>query len=193
MPRAKKAAANGAASGEMTKADMIREAAQTMKRPIRPRDVIAAVREKHGAKVTSPQVSKILAKMGLKRKSRRRGRAAANGSGDLSKAERIRQIAKELGRSVRPRDIVARMAAEGTHVASAQVSTVLRDAGFRRKGRKGRRGRRRMAGAVVASTNAMSFGQGLDVQALVAAKMLIEKVGGLERAEAAISILKKLQ
>jgi hypothetical protein len=39
----------------------------------------------------------------------------------------------------------------------------------------------------------MSFGQGLDVQALVTAKLLVEKVGGLERAEAAISVLKKLQ
>jgi hypothetical protein len=192
MPRAKKAAANGAASGEMKKADMIREVAQTMKRPIRPRDVIAAVREKHGAKVTSPQVSKILKNMGLKRKSRRRGRAAANGSGGVSKAERIRQIAHEIGRSVRPRDIVARMAAEGTPVAAAQVSTVLAAAKLRGRRRRGRRGRR-MAGAVAANASTMSFGQGLDVQALVAAKLLVEKVGGLERAEAAISVLKKLQ
>ena len=58
----------------MKKADMIREVAQTMKRPIRPLDVIATVREKHGATVTSPQVSKILKTMGLKRKSRRRGK-----------------------------------------------------------------------------------------------------------------------
>jgi arginine repressor len=193
MPRAKKDAANGAESGQVNKADLIRQTAKTMKRPIRPRDVIASILEKHDEKVTSPQVSKILKQMGLKRKSHRRGRAAANGTGDVSKAERIRQLAREMGPSVRPRDIVARMAADGTPVASAQVSTVLSAAGYRRKVSKGRKGRRRAAGAVSTNSAAISIGHGLDIQALVAAKALIEKVGGVERAEAAISVLKKLQ
>ncbi len=191
MPRAKRAVANGAESGQVKKADLIREVAQTMERPIRPRDVIAAVSEKYGEKVTSPQVSKILRNMGLKRRSRGRRRAGATSSGGVSKAERIRQIAHELGRSVRPRDIVARMETEGMPVASAQVSTVLSAAGFRRKGRKGRRGRRRMTSA--GANSSISAGQGLDLQALVAAKALVEKLGGVERAEAAINVLKKLQ
>lgn len=189
MRRAKRTAAHVTESGQVKKADLIREVAQAMKRPIRPRDVIAAVNEKYGEKVTSPQVSKILRKMGLKRRSRGRRGASANSSGGVSKAERIRQIARELGRSVRPRDIVARMKAEGMPVAPAQVSTVLSAAGFRRKGRKGRRRRMTSAGA----NSTMSAGQGLDIHALVAAKALVEKLGGVERAEAAISVLKKLQ
>jgi hypothetical protein len=142
--------------------------------------------------VTSPQVSKTLKQAGFKRKGRRRKSAAANGAGDVSKAERIRQLAKAMGKSVRPRDIVATMAKEGVKVASAQVSTVLAAAGYRRKGRKGRKGRRR---AATAGTNsiARSAGQSLDIEALVAAKALVAKVGGLDRAEAAISVLKKLQ
>jgi arginine repressor len=192
MPRPKKqAAASGTETGQVNKAELIRQTARSMPKPVRPRDIIAALKEK-GVTVTSPQVSKTLKQAGFKRKGRRRKAATANGAGDVSKAERIRQLAKAMGRSVRPRDIVATMAKEGVKVASAQVSTVLSAAGYRRKGRKGRRGRRR---AAVAGTNtvARSAGQSLDIEALVAAKALVAKVGGLDRAEAAISVLKKLQ
>lgn len=193
MPRPKKqAAAGGAETGQVNKAELIRQTARSMPKPVRPRDIIAALKEK-GVTVTSPQVSKTLKQAGFKRKGRRRKAAAANGAGDVSKAERIRQLAKAMGKSVRPRDIVATMANEGVKVASAQVSTVLAAAGYRRKGRKGRRGRRR--GATIGGGNsvARSAGQSLDIEALVAAKALVAKVGGLDRAEAAISVLKKLQ
>jgi 23S rRNA pseudoU1915 N3-methylase RlmH len=191
MPRPKKQAANGAESGQVNKAELIRQTARSMPKPVRPRDIIAILKAK-GVTVTSPQVSKTLKQAGFKRKGRRRKSAAANGAGDVSKAERIRQLAKAMGKSVRPRDIVATMAKEGVKVASAQVSTVLAAAGYRRKGRKGRKGRRR---AATAGTNsiARSAGQSLDIEALVAAKALVAKVGGLDRAEAALSVLKKLQ
>ena len=140
--------------------------------------------------VTSPQVSKTLKQAGFKRKSRRR-KGAASRAGDVSKAERIRQLAKAMDKPVRPRDIVAAMAKEGVKVASAQVSTVLSQAGYRRKGRKGRR--RRAMSAVGANSGARHAGHSLDIEALVAAKALVAKVGGLERAEAAIGVLKKLQ
>jgi arginine repressor len=192
MPRPKKqAAAGGTETGQVNKAELIRQTARSMPKPVRPRDIIAALKDK-GVTVTSPQVSKTLKQAGFKRKGRRRKAAAANGAGDVSKAERIRQLAKAMGKSVRPRDIVATMANEGVKVASAQVSTVLAAAGYRRKGRKGHRGRRR---ATIAGSNsiARSAGQALDIEALVAAKALVAKVGGLDRAEAAISVLKKLQ
>src|SRR3954451_20952932 len=131
MPRPKKSATNGAAPGKVTKADLIREAIHALPKPVRQRDVIAKVKADHGQTVTSPQVSKILQRLGLKRKGRR-GKAAAGG---VSKAERIRQIAHEMGK-FRPRDIVARMAKEGRPVASAQVSSVLSAAGYGPKGRK---------------------------------------------------------
>jgi hypothetical protein len=102
-----------------------------------------------------------------------------------SKAEMIRQTAKSLGKKVRPRDIIAKLKEKGVEVSHALVSSTLRAAGFRRK----RRGRK--AGAKSARTP--STANGLNLEALIAAKALIEKVGGVENAEAAISALKKLQ
>jgi hypothetical protein len=61
----------------------------------------------------------------------------------------------------------------------------LRSAGYRRK-----RSGRKVAGVTAAAASS-SNGQNLD--ALIAAKSLIEKVGGLENAQAALSALKKLQ
>jgi hypothetical protein len=102
-----------------------------------------------------------------------------------SKAELIRQTAKSLGKKVRPRDIIAKLKEQGVEVSHALVSSTLRAAGFRRK----RRGRKAATGAV----RARAATNGLSLDALIAAKLLIEKVGGIENAEAAISALKKLQ
>jgi hypothetical protein len=102
-----------------------------------------------------------------------------------SKAEMIRQTAKSLGKKVRPRDIIAKLKEQGVEVSSALVSSTLRAAGFRRK----RRGRK----AGTTSVQARASANGLNLEALIAAKALIEKVGGIENAEAAISALKKLR
>ena len=102
-----------------------------------------------------------------------------------SKAEMIRQTARSLGKKVRPRDIIAKLKEQGVEVSHALVGSTLRAAGFRRK-RRGRKAGRRAAVAT-AVTN------GLSLDALIAAKALIEKVGGVENAEAAISALKKLR
>jgi hypothetical protein len=56
-----------------TKADAIRQAAQGMPKPIRPRDVIAALAQQ-GITVSNAQVGQVLKGMGMKR--RRRGRRA---------------------------------------------------------------------------------------------------------------------
>ena len=60
---------------------------------------------------------------------------------EINKAQRIRDVAKSLGRSVRPRDVIAELAKEGIKVSSPQVSKTLRDAGYRRscRGKKSRR------------------------------------------------------
>jgi arginine repressor len=86
---------------------------------------------------------------------------------------------------VRPRDIIAKLKEQGVEVSHALVSSTLERAGFRRR----RRGRK--AGAKSVRTPATA--NGLNLAALIAAKSLIEKVGGFENAEAAISALKKLQ
>ena len=65
------------------------------------------------------------------------------------------------------------------------ISKTLHAAGFRRKRR------RRKAGAD--ARPAMSPGGSLNLDALLAAKALIAKVGSIENAQAAISTLKRLQ
>ncbi len=76
---AKKAAVstNGAASS--TKADQIREVAGGMEKPVRPRDVIAILKEK-GVTASSAQVSTVLLAMGMKKRKRRRRKMAVAGS-----------------------------------------------------------------------------------------------------------------
>jgi hypothetical protein len=102
-----------------------------------------------------------------------------------SRAEMIRQTARTLGTRFRPRDIIAALKEKGVEVSSTLVSKTLAAAGFRR------RHRARKASAGAAATN--SAGHGVNLDALIAAKALIEKVGGIENAQAALSALKKLQ
>ena len=98
----------------------------------------------------------------------------------------IRQTAQTLGRRVRPRDIIAALKEQGVTVSSTLVSKTLAAAGFRRRRRK----RRARTNADVRQTTG---GGSLNLDALIAAKALIEKVGGVENAQAALSALKKLQ
>jgi arginine repressor len=174
---------NAAKSGKVNKAELIRKTAKTMGKTVRPRDIVAALKEK-GVVVTSPQVSKTLKAAGFHRKAH--GKKAAvttsNAAEHVNKAQKIRDVAKTLGKTVRPRDVIAELAREGITVSSAQVSTTLRAAGFRRK----RRGRKAAAGAPPAS------GIGLNLDALLAAKALIAKVGSIELAQEALAAMKKL-
>jgi hypothetical protein len=95
----------------------------------------------------------------------------------------IRDVAKSLGKKVRPRDVIAKLAEQGVKVTSPQVSKTLRDVGYRRK----RRGRQAAAAKVASNSH-----NGLNIDALLAAKALITKVGGVQAAEQAIKVLKKL-
>src|ERR1043165_6510598 len=95
-------------------------------------------------------------------KTKRTGTKSA--SGEPSKAQQIRDAAKTLGKKVRPRDIVAALKEKGTTVTSAQVSTTLSAAGYRRK----RRGKK-----AAATTTAPAVQNSLNVEGLVAAKVLL--------------------
>ncbi len=66
-PRAAATHTNG--SAETSKAERIRQVAQAMKKPVRPRDVIATLAVE-GVSVSSAQVSQTLRAMGMKRRSR---------------------------------------------------------------------------------------------------------------------------
>jgi hypothetical protein len=118
---------------------------------------------------------------------------ASKDANHVNKAEEIRQAAKTLGKRVRPRDIIAKLKGEkGIVVSSAQVSTTLHNAGFRR-----RRRRRAVATAGASATAgrrgaAHSAGK-LSIESLLAAKSFIDRVGSIDKAEEAISALKKLR
>ena len=101
----------------------------------------------------------------------------------ITKAEHIRRAAKKLGKKVRPKDIIADLKKQGITVTSPQVSSTLKAAGYRRK----RRGKKAKA---IASTAPVQ--NGLNLEALIAAKELINKAGGIKSAEAAIQAMKKL-
>jgi arginine repressor len=170
-----------------SKAELIRQTATEMGSSARVRDVVAALKQQ-GVSVSSPQVSKTLKAAGIKLKRRGRRRQAAGAGADAAggtKAERIRQLAQRMKKPIRPRDIIAELASEGLAVSSAQVSAVLREAGYRR-----RRRRRRLTAEPSARSAASN---GLNLDALIAAKALIDKVGSVEVAEEAIRAMKKLQ
>jgi transposase len=114
------------------------------------------------------------------------GKKAGPKNGAVNKAQRIREVAKTMGKNVRPRDIIAELAKEGITVSSPQVSKTLTSAGYRRKhpGRKAA-----AAGSVSASKPSLT---GLNIDALIAAKALIAKVGSIEVAQQALATMKKL-
>jgi arginine repressor len=171
-----------AKSGQVNKAELIRKTAKAMGKTVRPRDIIAALKDK-GVTVSSALVSKTLQRAGFHRRTRdKKAVAGANSAGEVSKAQRIRDVAKALGKKVRPRDVISELAQAGISVSSAQVSTTLRDAGYRRRRRGGK------AAAIAAPAS----GNGLNLDALIAAKALIQKVGSVEAAEEALRAMKKL-
>lgn len=126
---------------------------------------------------------------------RGRGRKSAavlnNGSAGGTKADAIRQMAGTMERPVRPRDLVAAMAAQGVQVSPAQVSQVLRGMGMRRRRRGGRRVARE--GATTArQTAASSTSRSISLDSLIAAKKLADQLGGVDAAKQAVDALARL-
>ncbi len=180
MPIAKQSAG----PSEINRAELIRQAAKKIGKTVRPRDIVADLKAQ-GVTVSSTLVSKTLKRAGFHRKGagkKAAGRTKASfANGKLNKAQRIRDVAKALGKKFRPRDVIAELATQGITVSAAQVSTTLRAAGYRRK----RRGKK-------ATGAAAPVANGLNLGALLAAKLLIHKAGGVKAAEAAIQAMKKL-
>jgi arginine repressor len=75
-------------SADTSKADSIRQVAQGMSRPVRPRDVVAALKEQ-GITVSPAQVGQILKSMGLKRCRHGRKAAAMAGRSAASMGEML--------------------------------------------------------------------------------------------------------
>jgi hypothetical protein len=124
-----------------------------------------------------------MAKKSAPKKRKTKKQSPTNGT---TKAQSIRDTAKELGKKARPRDIVATLASKGIAVAPAQVSAVLKAAGLRR-------GRRRKKTAVAAVTKQHSGnGRGLDIHELVQVKKLAEQLGGTGKLKELAAALERL-
>ena len=107
---------------------------------------------------------------------------SAKQAGKTSKAQSIRDTAKELGKKARNRDIIAFLAKKGIAVSSPQVSMTLKTAGLK-KGKK-------TAKAVAVAKN--GNGHALNLDDLMKAKELAAKFGGTEKLKEAVTALERL-
>jgi hypothetical protein len=93
-----KSARPSAEPASATTADAIREAARALPKPIRPRDVIAALAEK-GITVSNSQVGQVLKGMGMRRRRRGRGvvRATVTSTLTLDSLLAAKKLVNQLG------------------------------------------------------------------------------------------------
>ena len=110
---------------------------------------------------------------------------------EINKSEEIRKVAtamKAKGEKPRPVTIIAAPKAKGIEVSSPQVSMVLKRMGFRPR-------KRRKSDDVVAA-GASKPGKAkakISVEDLIAAKKAVGRLGGLDRAIAAIEALRQFE
>ncbi len=117
-----------------------------------------------------------------KRKAAMAKAAASTNAAGGTKADQIREIAKGMGKRVRPRDVRAALAEKGIAVTRTQVSQVLTGMGMRK-----RRRRKAAPGSAVATNSAS-----ITIDDLVAAKKLVGQVGSIEKVKEALAALAKL-
>lgn len=162
---AKKKSTTGVAS----KSDAIREVIAA--RPNATLKEIKAKLQASGVKASDALINKI--KYGRNRSGGQKIAPRGKRSSGVSKADAIRNMFGEMGRNARPRDIVAALKTRGIVVSSAQVSML--------------RGKLPRNGSAAAKTTAtVSFDH------LLAAKHLVQRLGGIERARTALDSLARL-
>ncbi len=126
-----------------------------------------------------------MAKAPAAKRRKKTAHSKANHShGGVNKAQAIRDAAKKLGKKVRPKDIIAALAAEGITVSSPQVSSTLKAAGYRRTRHTSRSGS--------AGSHGSAKSTDVSLEHLLAAKALATKLGSVEAAKKAIDVLAKL-
>jgi hypothetical protein len=99
--------------------------------------------------------------------------------GSVNKAQAIRDEFATLGRKGRPRDVIAALKAKGIAVSSAQVSNIKASL---RKG-KGRK--------TIAASGRSGDGE-ISLDALLEAKKLADRLGGVEAVKRAVDALARL-
>lgn len=118
-------------------------------------------------------------------------------STDVNKSAEIRKVAaamKAAGEKPRPVVIIATLKKQGVEVSSPQVSMVLKRMGFRPR----RRRKNGAAGKPVATTAGSAKAvrmkaTKISVEDLVAAQKAVSRLGGLDRALAAIEALRQFE
>ena len=116
---------------------------------------------------------------------------------EINKSEEIRKVAtsmKAKGEKPRPVAIIATLKKQGVEVSSPQVSMVLKRMGFRPR----RRRKNGAAGKPVATTAGSAKAvrmkaTKISVEDLVAAQKAVSRLGGLDRALAAIEALRQFE
>jgi transposase len=121
------------------------------------------------------------------------GKKAKKAEPMSSKADLIRKVAgvlKAKGEVVRPKTIVEILKKEGVDVAPAQVSMTLKAAGYRplRKRRKASKAR-----SVAQAPSRGKKTDAVTVDDLIAAKKVVQQLGGTDRALKAIVALKRFE
>ena len=119
---------------------------------------------------------------------------------EINKSEEIRKTAthmKEKGESPRPVLIIESLKKQGIVVSSPQVSMVLKKMGFRPRKRRTANAasnvtaQKKPASVVVGRGNLISVED--SVEDLILAKKIVGQLGGIDRALAAISALKRFE
>jgi hypothetical protein len=117
---------------------------------------------------------------------------------DVNKSAEIRKVAaamKAAGEKPRPVTIIAALGKHGVEVSSPQVSMVLKRMGFRpRRRRKNGKAAGRPVATTAGSAKAVrTKATKISVEDLVAAQKAVSRLGGLDRALAAIEALRQFE
>jgi hypothetical protein len=143
--------------------------------------------EKTDAKLTTKSPAKSPAKASGKGSKPKAGK-------DVNKSAEIRKVAtamKAAGEKPRPVMIIAALGKQGIEVSSPQVSMVLKRMGFRpRRRRKNGKPLATTAGSAKAVRTRATK---ISVEDLVAAQKAVSRLGGLDRALAAIEALRQFE
>ena len=108
--------------------------------------------------------------------------ARAKAEVGTNKSQAIRDTVVELGKKCRPRDVIAKLKAQGIDVSAALVTNVMARSGRRRQKRTTRTAG---GGRVVCADN-------LTMESLLSAKQLLDQVGSVAEAKRALDVLAKL-
>ena len=114
---------------------------------------------------------------------------------EINKSEEIRKVGAELkanGQKISPKAIMDILAKKGIEVSSPQCSTVLKNAGFKRRTRRSGEAGTKATPAKGASEKAVRKSDAVTIDEVIAAKKAAEQFGGADRLLAAVKALERL-